>query len=113
MSDVPVDPTNRPDGPAGARRGELIGGKYQLGNLIGTGHMGQIYEAEQIGLKRLVTVKIMHESLLDDDACVERFRAEAQAASRINHPHAVAMFDFGVTNDGLPFIVMERLRGRK
>jgi serine/threonine-protein kinase len=74
--------------------------------------MGRVYCAEQVALGRTVAVKAVHPHLADDDLAVARFLTEARAASRLSHPNSVAIFDFGRTVDGHPYIVMEYLRGR-
>ncbi len=71
--------------------------------------MGYVYQAEQLGLGRVVAIKLLRRELIQTR--FDWFRAEAMAASRINHPHAVAIYDFGVTEDGIPYLVMEHLRG--
>lgn len=90
--------------------GLVLAGKYQLTNLLGSGGMGFVYEAEQIGLGRSVAVKLLRPELVESR--LDWFRAEAMAASRINHPHAVAIYDFGITDEGVPYLVMEHLRGQ-
>jgi len=100
------------------RRGEdpLVGitlpGGYRVTHLVGIGGMGRVYCAEQVALGRTVAVKVVHPYLADDDLAVARFLTEARAASRLSHPNSVAIFDFGRTIDGHPYIVMEYLRGR-
>ena len=91
--------------------GSTLAEKYRLVSLLGSGGMGVVYKAEQLGLGgRSVAVKLLRRDLIATR--FEWFRAEAMAASRINHPHAVAIYDFGVTGDDIPFLVMEHLRGR-
>lgn len=90
--------------------GTTLADKYRLVSLLGSGGMGVVYKAEQIGLGRSVAVKLLRRDLIATR--FEWFRAEAMAASRINHPHAVAIYDFGITSIGIPFLVMEHLRGR-
>ena len=91
--------------------GSTLAEKYRLVSVLGSGGMGVVYKAEQLGLGgRSVAVKLLRRDLIATR--VEWFRAEAMAASRINHPHAVAIYDFGVTGDEIPFLVMEHLRGR-
>ncbi|HTE54942.1 MAG TPA: protein kinase [Kofleriaceae bacterium] len=90
--------------------GTTLADKYRLVSLLGSGGMGVVYKAEQIGLGRSVAVKLLRRDLIATR--FEWFRAEAMAASRINHPHAVAIYDFGITATGIPFLVMEHLRGR-
>lgn len=73
--------------------------------------MGQIYVAEQVNLGREVAVKLMRTELLGTDDARERFLREAKSASQIQHPNAVTAFDFGVTGDGLMYLVMELVEG--
>ncbi len=73
--------------------------------------MGRIYRAEQSVLGRTVAVKIIHPHLLSDENAALRFLTEARAASKLNHPNSIAVFDFG-TKDGQPYLVMEFLRGK-
>src|SRR5262249_30011862 len=94
-----------------AMAGAVLEDKYKLIRVLGSGAMAHVYEAEQLRLGRSVAVKIMRVALVSDKRSVERFRTEALAASRINHPNAIAIYDVGVTKDGVPFMVMEHLRG--
>jgi tetratricopeptide (TPR) repeat protein/tRNA A-37 threonylcarbamoyl transferase component Bud32 len=92
--------------------GTVLEEKYRLVRVLGSGAMAHVYEAEQLRLGRSVAVKVMRGSLLGDKKSLERFRNEGLAASRINHPHAIAIYDVGVTQAGVPFLVMEHLRGK-
>ena len=89
--------------------GTTLADKYRLVAPLGAGGMGFVYQAEQLGLGRSVAIKILHKECFASG--FDWFRTEAMAASRINHPHAVAVYDFGLTEEGLPFLVMEHLRG--
>jgi tetratricopeptide (TPR) repeat protein/tRNA A-37 threonylcarbamoyl transferase component Bud32 len=91
--------------------GTVLEDKYRLVRVLGSGAMAHVYEAEQLRLGRSVAVKMLRVALLSDRKSLERFRTEALAASRINHPNAIAIYDVGITPDGVPFIVMEHLRG--
>jgi serine/threonine-protein kinase len=73
--------------------------------------MGRIYRAEQSVLGRTVAVKIIHPHLLSDENTALRFLTEARAASQLNHPNSIAVYDYG-TKDGQPYLVMEYLRGK-
>ena len=92
--------------------GRTLPGGYRVTHMVGVGGMGRVYCAEQVALGRTVAVKVVHPHLVDDELAVARFLNEARAASRLSHPHSVAIFDFGRTEQGQPYIVMEYLRGR-
>jgi serine/threonine-protein kinase len=92
--------------------GRTLPGGYRVTHLVGVGGMGRVYCAEQVALGRTVAVKVVHPHLADDELAAARFLNEARAASRLSHPNSVAIFDFGRTDDGQPYIVMEYLRGR-
>lgn len=92
--------------------GTVLPGGYVLQECIGGGGMGQVYRAEQSALGRSVAVKIVHPYLLSDESIAKRFINEARLASRLNHPNSVAVIDFGRTERGLLYLVMEYLRGR-
>src|SRR5688572_25912654 len=89
------------------RVGTVVGGQYRLLTLIGAGGMGVVFDAVQLGLERAVAVKLVH---ADGDAARARVRREAEAVSRVAHPHVVSLYDVGDL-DGHPYLVMERLRG--
>jgi len=99
-------------GTADALLGRSVGGAYTLQELVGVGGMGRVYRAEQQVLGRTVAVKVIHPHLLGDEQTVARFYNEARAASRLNHPNSVGVIDFGRTDDGILYLVMEYLRGK-
>ena len=74
--------------------------------------MGRVYRAEQRMLNRTVAVKVIHPHLLSDESSGMRFINEARAASLLNHPNSVSVIDFGRTDDGQPYLVMEYLQGK-
>ncbi len=80
--------------------------------MVGVGGMGRVYRAEQRMLGRTVAIKVIHPHLLSDEQSVARFYNEARAASRLNHPNSVSIIDFGRTDDGILYLVMEYLQGR-
>jgi serine/threonine protein kinase/tetratricopeptide (TPR) repeat protein len=92
--------------------GRTLPGGFVILELIGVGGMGRVYRAEQTNLGRTVAVKIVHPHLAGEENAVARFITEARAASRLNHPNSVAVIDFGKTNDGQLYLVMEYLRGK-
>jgi len=92
--------------------GRTIGGAYVVLELIGVGGMGRVYRAEQRMLGRTVAIKVIHPHLLSDEQSLARFYTEARAASRLNHPNSVSIIDFGRTDDGILYLVMEYLNGK-
>lgn len=91
--------------------GATLPGGYVVLELIGVGGMGRVYRAEQTALGRTVAVKIIHSHLVGEENAAARFITEARAASRLNHPNSVGIIDFGRTEDGQLYLVMEYLRG--
>ena len=87
----------------------LLGGRYQLGQMIGTGGMADVYIAQDQRLSREVAVKILRSDLAKDPNFVARFRKEAKAAAGLNHPAIVAVYDSG--EEPAPYIVMELVSG--
>ncbi len=92
--------------------GRVIGDAYVIQQLVGVGGMGRVYRAEQKALGRVVAIKVVHRHLLEDRDSISRFYTEARAASSLNHPNSVSIFDFGRTDDGILYLVMEYLRGK-
>jgi serine/threonine protein kinase len=98
--------------PDDALIGRTLPGGYVILELVGVGGMGRVYRAEQTTLGRTVAVKIIHPHLVGEENAAARFITEARAASRLNHPNSVGIIDFGKTDDGQLYLVMEFLRGR-
>ena len=90
--------------------GELIAGRYELEELVGKGGMSSVYRAHDRLLERTVAIKILHEHHSRDADYVERFRREARAAARVQHPNIVTVIDRGQA-DGRQFIVFEYVDG--
>ncbi len=89
--------------------GRVLAGRYRLLAPIGAGGSAQVYLAEDTRLRRRVAIKILHESYADDDGFIRRFHSEAQAAAGLNHPHLLAVYDWG--DDDVPFLVTEFIGG--
>jgi serine/threonine-protein kinase len=90
--------------------GELIAGRYELEELVGSGGMSSVYRARDRLLERTVALKILHEQFTRDDDYVERFRREARAVAQLAHPNIVTVIDRG-EQDGRQFIVFEYVDG--
>ena len=92
--------------------GRVIDDKYRIEAEIGAGGMATIYRATRLQIGDLVAIKVLHSELLREPQFAERFRREAQAAARLKHPNVVAIYDFGVSADGVIYLVMELIEGR-
>jgi serine/threonine protein kinase len=92
--------------------GRKIADKYVIESYLGGGGMGSVYRARQTDLDKVVAIKVLHPEFTTETAFVARFKREAKAASRIDHPNSMRVIDFGQEPDGLLYIVMEFLNGR-
>lgn len=90
--------------------GSTVAGKYRLNAKLGAGGMGAVYRAARLLIGDEVAVKLLHAEQTDPQAG-ERFRREAQAAARLKHPNAVNIYDFGITDEGVQYLVMELVEG--
>lgn len=91
--------------------GSVLQGAYRIEQNLSEGAMSMVYLARQLTLDRMVVVKILRKEFGNRES-VELFFREARIASQINHPNIVQIIDFGTTDDGLIFIVVEYLRGQ-
>lgn len=89
----------------------VLANRYQLRGTLGQGGMAEVRDAWDAQLQRPVAVKLLHAPLSTQPDFRRRFEVEARAAAGLNHPHVVAVHDYG-EQDGTPYIVMERLPGR-
>jgi serine/threonine-protein kinase len=95
---------------SGRHKGFLLG-KYKLLGLLGTGGMSSVYLAEHTLMHRKVAIKVLPQSKVEDSSYLERFRLEAQAAARLDHPNIVRAYD--IDHDGKThYLVMEYIEGR-
>ena len=98
--------------PADPLLGHTLDGKYRLEAQLGVGGMGTVYRARHLLIDRPVAVKVLNRLFVEDEAARTRFRREARAAGRLQHPNAVTVTDFGESQDGYVYLVMELLEGR-
>jgi len=89
----------------------LIGERYILEKLIGEGGTGEVWRARHVTLRSPVAIKLLHGSAAFRDSTRRRFLTEARVAAQLNTRHAVTVFDFGVTKQGRPYLIMELLDG--
>jgi serine/threonine protein kinase len=90
--------------------GTLIGDRFRLDEKVGSGGMSSVYRAFDPTLERWVAIKLMHRDISTDPDQLERFRREARAVARLNHPHVVTVIDAG-EDEGAPYIVFEFVEG--
>jgi serine/threonine-protein kinase len=89
----------------------MIGDRYLVRSVLGEGGMGTVFEAEHLALGRSVAVKVLHATQVTRRDAIRRFQQEARAAGAIGHPNICGVIDLGSLDDGIPYIVMERLIG--
>jgi serine/threonine protein kinase/WD40 repeat protein len=87
-----------------------LGPGYEVLAEIGRGGMGIVYRARQVGLNRLVALKMVRGAEFASAELLDRFRAEAEAVARLHHPNIVQIFDYG-EHDGLPYLALELVEG--
>lgn len=91
--------------------GRVLAGHYRVDALLGRGGMGAVYRGLQLSVGRPVAIKLISAGLPDPSQSLQRFRREAEATGRLNHPNTVRLFDFGLTEYGEVYMVMELLEG--
>jgi serine/threonine-protein kinase len=92
--------------------GATLAGKYRIDARLNEGGMGTVYRGTHVLMEKTVAIKVLHPSLAADEKIVARFSREARAASRISHPNALSVTDFGEDESGHVFLVMEFLSGK-
>ncbi|MBI1269083.1 protein kinase [bacterium] len=91
---------------------DFISNRYRIGDLIGTGGMGSVYLAHDAELKKTFAIKLLQSDLVQDPLAVKRFQQEASAVSALTHPNVVAVYDYGVSSSGNPYIIMDHIDGK-
>ena len=89
----------------------LLGGRYEIGEVVGYGGMAEVHRGRDLRLGRDVAVKLLRADLSRDESFLIRFQREAQNSASLNHPNIVAVFDTG-EEGGIPYMVMEFVNGR-
>jgi serine/threonine-protein kinase len=92
--------------------GSILADKYRIEEWVGSGGMCDVYRARNIVIGKQVAVKVLKPEFASDPKIASRFYREARAASRIRHPHAIDVMDFGIDQNETPFIVMEYVEGQ-
>ena len=110
MSSPETSP-DRPTAEGPERIGMLISGRYLIRELLGEGGMGSVYLAEHTHMKKRVALKLLHPEMIDNAEVSARFEREAMASAHIEHPNVAAATDFGKTEDGTFYLVLEYVEG--
>lgn len=92
--------------------GKILADRYEIDHEIGRGALGVVYKGRHRALGRAVAVKVLFEDLQADENSFERFKLEAKSAASLNHPNIVSVFDFGLADNGSPYLVMDFLDGQ-
>src|SRR6476659_10868911 len=92
--------------------GQILADKYRIEERLSAGGMGTVYRGTHVLMDKTVAIKVLLPALAADEKIVARFSREARAASRISHPHALSVTDFGEDENGIVFLVMEFIDGR-
>ena len=103
-------------GPTGAApvdemTGQVVAGKFEILSQIGSGGMSIVYKARHLQLAKVVALKILKSSRLQNAKDIQRFQKEAQAATALNHPNIVGVREFGLDDSSHPYIVMDYVDG--
>lgn len=91
--------------------GTLFCDRFQITEVLGGGGMGMVYRATHLMMQRSVAIKILHTKMIGNADALKRFKVEAHAASNFSHPNILNVHDFGVSNQGQPYMVMDFLEG--
>ncbi len=103
---IPAEPSFE-----GSLAGTMIEDRYLLLGSLGEGGMGQVYRARHVLMDKPVAIKLLHAELAHIPDLTKRFEREARSSSRLSDPHCITVTDFGRTEDGQLYLVMELLEG--
>jgi DNA-binding response OmpR family regulator len=104
-------PDDEVSDPRDLKPGLVLDARYRLESRIGSGNFGTVYRARHLELDQAVAVKVLQTSAVTNPDAMARFRREGITASRVRHPNAVTVLDFGITPRGVAYLVMELLAG--
>jgi serine/threonine protein kinase len=93
--------------------GSVIHERYRVDELLGRGGMGAVFKGYHVSLQRAVAIKVLHPEVGRDAEMTARFTREAHSVSRLDHPNCVRAIDFGTTDSGVRYLIMELLDGEE
>ena len=93
--------------------GSTIAGRYRVESLLGKGGMGSVYRVEHLAIRKPMALKVLSDKMMSVPAVVARFEREATLAAHLDHPHVVSASDFGRTEDGRFYLVLEYVEGKE
>ncbi len=96
---------------SGDLTGRTLAQKYYLESKLGAGGKGTVYRARRLLIGDRVMVKVLHPDQVTDPQSIERFLRQAQTAASLKHPNIITIYDFGVSSEGLNYLVMEQAEG--
>jgi eukaryotic-like serine/threonine-protein kinase len=94
-----------------AQGDHIVDGRYKIESVIGKGGMGIVYSGLHLHMQRKVAIKVLYPHSSNDLKCIKRFQQESRAASALNHPNIATVYDFGLTEEGHPYLVMDYVDG--
>src|SRR5271170_3609582 len=105
---------NRPQvttDPLGLKPGEIFWNNYRVISVIGKGGVSTVYKAENLQNKQFVAIKLLHAQKTRDEELVRRFIRECQTTTKLDHPHAIHIWEWGIDQTERPFMIIEYLAG--
>ncbi len=91
--------------------GVILAGRFSIEDMLGSGGVSMVYRGKDLAIGRTVAIKLLQQQTLTEEKEKQRFLQEAKTASAISHPNVITIFDFGVTPDGQPYMVMDYIDG--
>lgn len=107
----PTDGTKLTTLSSGLAPGVMLGDRYEIIEPLADGGMGSVYKAKHKFMNRIVAVKTLQPFMMASGTALKRFQQEAQAVSSMNHPNILNVFDFFISDEGQPYLIMDYLEG--
>ena len=114
MSSIPPSDSNASaESDAASRIGSTVADRYIIEGVLGEGGMGAVYLVQHKSLRKKLALKLLHPEYVRNPTVLARFEREAVAAAHLSHPNVASASDFGRTDDGHFFLVLEYIEGRE